>query len=123
MQQPHIIPRTSELQDTSRAITPIASFSETEEGNKSDDNDVRLQWQEERGRGKKRASPKTTRAPTLKLNKSQERSNNSIQLTATNRTEILRHAETEGNGRHERQDPAPTPMFVPRITNIRQLNK
>jgi hypothetical protein len=106
---------------TSRAITPAAAFSEAEESNKSDDNDVRLSWQQVKGRGKKRTSPKTTRAPTLEMNKSKETSNSPMQLAATNRCEALRHAETEGSGRHEIKDPAPPPMFVPRNTNMQRL--
>jgi hypothetical protein len=69
---------TTELQaaTSSRTITPIVYFSETVGSNKSDNNDDRLSWQKVRGRGKKITSPRTTRAPTLKKNKSQETSDN-----------------------------------------------
>jgi hypothetical protein len=33
----------------------------------------------------------------------------------------LRHVEPEGNTRQERKDPAPPPIFVPRITNMQRL--
>jgi hypothetical protein len=85
-QQPPIVPQqqnytihATQVATTSRAITPVASFSETEESNKSEDNDDRLSWQEVKGRGKKRTSSKTKRAPTLENSKSQETSNNPTQ--------------------------------------------
>lgn len=69
--------------------TPKASFSETEESNKSDDNDDRLSWEEVRGRGRKRPSLEKTRVLILKKNKLQETSNTPTQLTATNKFEAL----------------------------------
>jgi hypothetical protein len=33
----------------------------------------------------------------------------------------LRHAEIEGNTKHERKDPAPTPIFVAGITHLQRL--
>jgi hypothetical protein len=33
----------------------------------------------------------------------------------------MRHAETEGNTKHERKDPAPPQMFVAGITNLQRL--
>jgi hypothetical protein len=44
----------------------------------------------------------------MKKNKPQETSNNPAQLTATNRIESPRYAETEGNNRHGRKDPNTT---------------
>jgi hypothetical protein len=120
-QQPNYTIYTSQVATASGAITPIAYPSATEESNTSDDDEDRLSWQEVRGRGKKRTSPKTTRAPTPKKNKPQETSNNSTQIITTHRFESLRHVETEGNTRQEGKYPALPPIFVPRITNMQQL--
>jgi hypothetical protein len=65
-------------------------------------------------------APRTIKVPTKK-NKPQETNNRPHQITITNKFEALRHAETEGNTKHERKDPAPPPIFVPGITNIRRL--
>jgi hypothetical protein len=59
--------------------------------------------------------------PTMKKNKLQETNNNPPQITITNKFEALRHAETEGDTKHERKDPAPPPIFVPGITNMQRL--
>jgi hypothetical protein len=105
---------------TNGGITPKAS-SESEESNQNDDNDDRLSWHEVRGRGKKRRRPETTKAPTVKKNELQETSNNPTHVTATNSSEALRHAENEGNTRHERTDPAPPSVFVSRTTSMQRL--
>jgi hypothetical protein len=39
----------------------------------------------------------------------------------TNKFEALRNAETEGDTKHERKDPAPPPIFAPGITNMQRL--
>jgi hypothetical protein len=59
--------------------------------------------------------------PTTKNNKPQETNGHPTQITTTNKSEALRHAETEGNTKHERKDPAPPPIFVPGITNMQRL--
>jgi hypothetical protein len=43
------------------------------------------------------------------------------QIMTTNKFEALQHAETEGNTKHERKDPAPPLIFVPGITNMQRL--
>jgi hypothetical protein len=53
----------------------------------------------------------------MKKNKQQETNNHPTQITITNQLEALRQAETEGNTKHERKDPAPPPMFDPGITH------
>jgi hypothetical protein len=63
----------------------------------------------------------TTRVSTPKKNKPQGTNNSTTQIITTNKSEPLRHAETEGNVWHEREDPAPTPMFVPGITHMQRL--
>jgi hypothetical protein len=74
-----------------------------------------------RGRGKKRTSTKTTRAPTPKKIKPQETSNKTKIIT-TNGFESLQHVEMKGNTRLERKDPAPPPpIFVPTIINMQRL--
>jgi hypothetical protein len=120
-QQPCYKIDISQVATTNRALTPMTDFSETEEGTKSDDNDDRLSWQEVSERGKKRTSSRTTKVPTMKKNKPQDTNNHQTQLTTANKFEPLRPAETESNTRHEKQDPAPPPIFVPRITNTQQL--
>jgi hypothetical protein len=59
--------------------------------------------------------------PTMKKNKLQDTNNHPSRITITNKFEALRHAETEGNTKHERKDPAPPPIFVPGITNLQRL--
>jgi hypothetical protein len=59
--------------------------------------------------------------PTMKKNKPQETNNHPPQITSTNKFVALRRAETEGNTKHERKDPAPPPIFVPGFTNIQRL--
>jgi hypothetical protein len=59
----------------------------------------------------------------MKKNKLQWTNSHSTQITITNNFEPLRQAETEGGTRHkhERKDPASTPIFVPWIKNIQRL--
>jgi hypothetical protein len=106
---------------TSRALTQTADFSEAEESTGSDDKDGRLFWQAVSGRGEKRTDITTTKVPTIKKNKLQATSNHPPQITISNKFEALRHAETEGNNKHERKAPAPPPIFVPGITNMQRL--
>jgi hypothetical protein len=106
---------------TSRAPTQTADSSEAEESMDSDDNDDWLSWQAVSGRGKKRTGPRTTKAPTTKKNKPQETNDHPSKITITNNFEALRHAETKGNTKHKRKDPAPPPIFVAVIINIQRL--
>jgi hypothetical protein len=115
-QQSNYTIHTSQAATTSRA-----QFSEAEKSMDSDDNDDWLSWQAVSARGKKRTSPRTTKVPTMKKNRLQETNNHPPQITITNKFEALRHAETEGNIKHERKDTAPPPIFVPGITNIQRL--
>jgi hypothetical protein len=57
----------------------------------------------------------------MKKNKPQERNNRPTQITITNKSEVLRQAETEGNTKHEREDAAPLPIPAPGITNMQRL--
>jgi hypothetical protein len=121
-QQSNYTIHTSQAATTSRATIQTADISEAEESTDSDGNDDRLSWQAVSVRGKKRAWPRTTKVPTMKKNKLQGRNNHPPQITITNKFEALRHADTEGNIKHERKDPAlPSPIFVPGITNMQQL--
>jgi hypothetical protein len=117
-QQPNYTIQPSQAVTTSRATAQTADFSEAEESTDSDENDDRLSWQEVSGRDKKRTGPRTIKVPTTEKNKHQETNNHPTQLTITNKFEALRHAETEGNTKHERKDPAPPLIFVPGITNM-----
>jgi hypothetical protein len=98
---------------TSEAPTQTADFS-VEETTNSDDEDYRLPWQNVSGRGKKRASPKTTGVSTHRKNKTQGTNNSSTPIITTNEFEPLRQAETEENSGLERKEPAPPPFFFPR---------
>jgi hypothetical protein len=73
------------------------------------------------GRGKKRASPKPRSVSTLKKNKPQGTHNSSTHIITTNDFEPQRLADTEGSTKRERNQPAPSPIFVPGITNMQQL--
>jgi hypothetical protein len=53
--------------------------------------------------------------------KKKKPSNRPTQIKITNKSEALQQAETEGNTKHERQDPAPPPIYVPGITNMQRL--
>jgi hypothetical protein len=106
---------------TAHAATSRAPFSEAEESMDSDDNDDWLSWQAVSRRGKTRTDHRTTKVPTMKKNKLQETNSHPPQLTINNKFEALQHAETEGNTKHERKDPAPPPIFVPGITNMQRL--
>jgi hypothetical protein len=86
-----------------------------------DDNDDRLSWQAVSARGKKRTRPRTTKVPTIKKNKLKARNNHPTQIMITNNFEGLRQAETEGNAKHGRKDPAPPPRFVAGIINMQRL--
>jgi hypothetical protein len=55
---------------------------------------------------RKEQTPRTTEVPTMNRNKPQETNNHPTELTTSNKFEPLRHAETEGDTRRERQDPA-----------------
>jgi hypothetical protein len=57
----------------------------------------------------------------MKKNKLQETKDHPPQITITNKFEALRHAETEGDTKHESKDPAPPPIFVPGIINMQRL--
>jgi hypothetical protein len=57
----------------------------------------------------------------MKKNKPQKTNNHPTQIMITNNFEDLRQAETEGDTKHERKDPAPPPIFVPGIINIQRL--
>jgi hypothetical protein len=57
----------------------------------------------------------------MKKNMLQETNNHPHQITITNKSEALRHAETEGDTKHEIKDTAPPPIFVPGITNMQRL--
>jgi hypothetical protein len=57
----------------------------------------------------------------MKKNKPQNINNHSIQLRTTNKCESLRQAGTEGNARHEGEDPTAPPIFVAGITNLQRL--
>jgi hypothetical protein len=120
-QQSNYTIHTSQAATTSSALTQTADFSEAEESTDSDNNDDRLSWQAVSGRGKKRPRPKTTEVPTIKKKTPQGTNNGSTQIITTNKCETLRHAETEGNSRHERKEPAPPPILVPRITHMQRL--
>jgi hypothetical protein len=52
--------------------------------------------------------------PIMKKNKLQETNSDPTQITINIKFEALRHAETKGNTKHERKDPA-SPIFVPGI--------
>jgi hypothetical protein len=120
-QIPTLPQQSNYAMQTSHAATSRAPFSETEESMDSDDKDDRLSWRAVRARGKKRTRPRTTKVPTMKNNKLQGTNNHPPQITITNKFEALRHAETEGDTKHERKDPAPPPIFVPGITNMQRL--
>jgi hypothetical protein len=120
-QIPILLQQPSYTIHTSLAATQTADFSEAEESTDSDDNDDRLSWQKVGRRGKKRASRKTTGVSTLKKNKPQGTNNSTTQIITTNKSEPLRHAETEGNSGHERKDPAQPPIFVAWITHLQRL--
>jgi hypothetical protein len=102
------------------ATTQTVDFSEAEKTTVSDEND-RLSGQEVSGRGKKRTGPRTTKVPTVKKNKPQETNNHPAHTTITIKFEVPRHAETDGNTKHGRQDPAPQPIFVTGITSMQRL--
>jgi hypothetical protein len=121
LQQLNYTIHRSQAATTSRAPTQTADFSEAEESTHSDDNDEHPSWQAVNGRGKKRTGPRTTIVPTIKKNKLQETNNHPTQITTANKCETLRHAETEGNTKHERKDTALTLLFVPGITIIQGL--
>jgi hypothetical protein len=57
----------------------------------------------------------------MEKNKLQDTNNHPVQLTTTNKIEPLRHTETEGNNRRERQDSASPLIFVPGIRNRKGL--
>jgi hypothetical protein len=62
------------------------------------------------------------RVSTLKKSKPQGTNNSSTQIITTNTSELLRHAETEGNSGHKRMEPAPPPpIFVGGITHMQRL--
>jgi hypothetical protein len=121
LKQPNHTIHTSQAATTSRAPTPTADFSGTEESTDSDDNDDRLSWQAVSRSGKRSAGPRATKVPTMKKNKLQQTNIHPTQITITNMYEAVRQAETEGNNKHERKDPASTPIFVAGITNIQRL--
>jgi hypothetical protein len=52
--------------------------------------------------------------PTMKKNKRLETNIHTPQITTTNKSEALRHAQTEGNTKHEKMEPAPTPEICRR---------
>jgi hypothetical protein len=66
--------------------------------------------------------PQNHKSANDEKNKPQDTSNHPIQLTTTLKCELLRHAETGGNTRHESQDPVPPPIFVSGITNMQRLS-
>jgi hypothetical protein len=119
MQQLPALPQESNyaMQTAHAATTSRAPFSEAEECIYSDDNDDRLSWKAVSARGKKGIRPRTTKVTTIKKNKVQETNDHRTQITITKKFEALRHAETEGDTKHERKDPAPIPIFFPGITN------
>jgi hypothetical protein len=47
--------------------------------------------------------------------------NNPTRITTSNNSEPQRHTENKGNSRHERENPALPPIFVPGTTNMQQL--
>jgi hypothetical protein len=110
-QQPNFTIHTSQAATTSRAPAQIAEFSEAE-GSTDDENYDRPFWQAVSGKGKKRTGPRTTKVPTTKKNKLQGTNNHPTQLTITNEFEALRYADTEGDTKHERKDPAPPPICL-----------
>jgi hypothetical protein len=88
----------------------LIQTADVSEADKStdDDKDDRLSRPEMSGRGKARASSRATRVVTMNINLPERTNNNPTQISTTNKSESLRHAETEGNSRHEREGPAPT---------------
>jgi hypothetical protein len=70
---------------------------------------------------RKEQVPEPQKCQQWKRTRLQNTNSHPTQLTTTNKFEALRHADTEGNARHEREDPAPTPIFVPPITNMQWL--
>jgi hypothetical protein len=92
-------------------------FSEAEEDTDSDDNGDRLSRQAVSGR----TGPRTTKVKIMKKNKLQETNNHPSGIPITNKFEALRHAEVEGNAKHGRKHPTPSPIFVPGITNLQRL--
>jgi hypothetical protein len=109
------------MQTVHAATTSRAPFSEAEESMDSDDNDDRLSCQRVSARGKKRTRPRTTKVPTMKRNKLQETNDYPTQITITNNYEALRHAETEGDIKHERKYSAPPPIFISGKTHTQGL--
>jgi hypothetical protein len=120
-QIPALPQETNYAMQTAHAATSRAPFSEAEESMDSDDNDDRPSWQAVSARGKKRTCPRIIKVPTMEKNKLKETNDHPPQITITNKFEVLRHAETEGDTKHERKDPAPPPIFVPGITNMQRL--
>jgi hypothetical protein len=57
----------------------------------------------------------------MKKNKLQETNDHPPQITITNKFEVQRQAVNEGDTKHERNDPAPPPIFVPENTNMQRL--
>jgi hypothetical protein len=109
------------MQKAHAATTSRAPFSEAEKSIYSDDNDDRLYWEAVSARGRKKTRPRTTKVPTMEKNKLQETIDHPPQITISNTFEALRHAETEGDTKHERKDPAPPPIFFSGISNIQKL--
>jgi hypothetical protein len=101
-----------DLQTDHAATISRAPFSEALESMDSDDNVYRLSWQAVRARGKKRTCPRTIKMP-MKKNKLKETNDYPPQITITNKFEVLRHAETEGDIKHERKDPSTTTDICP----------